>query len=129
MADYKKTYERWLESDAINDETRAELESLKGNDKEIEERFYRELEFGTAGMRGILGAGTNRMNIYNVRRATTGVAKHILALGDEAKKAGVLILPRQFLMRIQILPWYPIRFRRLMVTVYGSFYMHFWIVN
>lgn len=91
MADYKKTYERWLESDAINDETRAELESLKGNDKEIEERFYRELEFGTAGMRGILGAGTNRMNIYNVRRATTGVAKHILALGDEAKKAGVLI--------------------------------------
>ena len=91
MADYKKTYERWIESDAINDETRAELESLKGNDKEIEERFYRELEFGTAGMRGILGAGTNRMNIYNVRRATTGVAKHILALGDEAKKAGVLI--------------------------------------
>ena len=91
MADYKKTYERWLESDAINDETRAELESLKGNDKEIEERFYRELEFGTAGMRGIIGAGTNRMNIYNVRRATTGVAKHILALGDEAKKAGVLI--------------------------------------
>ena len=91
LADYKKTYERWLESDAINDETRAELESLKGNDKEIEERFYRELEFGTAGMRGILGAGTNRMNIYNVRRATTGVAKHILALGDEAKKAGVLI--------------------------------------
>ena len=91
MADYKKTYERWLESDAINDETRAELESLKGNDKEIEERFYRELEFGTAGMRGIIGAGTNRMNIYNVRRATTGVAKHILALGDVTKKAGVLI--------------------------------------
>lgn len=91
MRDFKETYERWLKSDVINDETRAELESLKGNDKEIEERFYRELEFGTAGMRGILGAGTNRMNIYNVRRATTGVAKHILALGEEAKKAGVLI--------------------------------------
>lgn len=91
MRDFKETYERWLKSDVINDETRAELESLKGNDKEMEERFYRELEFGTAGMRGILGAGTNRMNIYNVRRATTGVAKHILALGEEAKKAGVLI--------------------------------------
>lgn len=89
--DFKETYERWLKSDVINDETRAELEGLKGNDKEIEERFYRELEFGTAGMRGILGAGTNRMNIYNVRRATTGVAKHILALGEEAKRAGVLI--------------------------------------
>ena len=91
MSDYKKTYERWLNSPAINDETRKELESIKGNEKEIEERFYRELEFGTAGMRGILGAGTNRMNIYNVRRATTGVAIHIEALGDAAKKQGVLI--------------------------------------
>lgn len=91
MADYRATYERWLASDVINEQTRAELESIADDDKEIEERFYRELEFGTAGMRGILGAGTNRMNIYNVRRATTGVAKHILALGDEAEKAGVLI--------------------------------------
>ena len=91
MSDYKKTYERWLNSPVINDETRKELESIKENEKEIEERFYRELEFGTAGMRGILGAGTNRMNIYNVRRATTGVAIHIAALGDKAKKQGVLI--------------------------------------
>lgn len=91
MSDYKKTYERWLNSPVINNETRKELESIKENEKEIEERFYRELEFGTAGMRGILGAGTNRMNIYNVRRATTGVAIHIAALGDKAKKQGVLI--------------------------------------
>ena len=91
MTDYKKTFERWLSSEVINEETRNELEAIKGNDKEIEERFYRELEFGTAGMRGVLGAGTNRMNIYNVRRATMGVAMHITALGDNAKNAGVLI--------------------------------------
>ncbi len=91
MADYKKNYERWLSSECINDETKQELLNIKNDEKEIEERFYRELEFGTAGMRGILGAGTNRMNIYNVRRATMGVAKRVLDLGDEAKKAGVLI--------------------------------------
>ena len=91
MTDYKKTFERWLSSVVINEETRNELEAIKGNDKEIEERFYRELEFGTAGMRGVLGAGTNRMNIYNVRRATMGVAIHIKALGVDAQNAGVLI--------------------------------------
>ena len=91
MTDYKKTFERWLSSEVINEETRNELEAIKGNDKEIEERFYRELEFGTAGMRGVLGAGTNRMNIYNVRRATMGVAMHIKALGVDAQNAGVLI--------------------------------------
>jgi len=91
VTDYKKTFERWLSSVVINEETRNELEAIKGNDKEIEERFYRELEFGTAGMRGVLGAGTNRMNIYNVRRATMGVAIHIKALGVDAQNAGVLI--------------------------------------
>lgn len=65
--------------------------SIQNDEKEIEERFYRELEFGTAGMRGILGAGTNRMNIYNVRRATMGVAKRVLDLGKDAMQKGVLI--------------------------------------
>ena len=91
MTDYQKTFNRWLSSVVINEETRKELEAIKNDDKEIEERFYRELEFGTAGMRGVLGAGTNRMNIYNVRRATMGVAMHIKALGVDAQNAGVLI--------------------------------------
>ena len=88
---YKKIYERWLSSDAVDEATKAELKSISDNEKEIEERFYRELEFGTAGMRGIIGAGTNRMNVYNVRRASMGVAKYVNDEGAEAAKAGVLI--------------------------------------
>ena len=88
---YKEIYTRWLTSDAVDEQTKAELKSIGNNEKEIEERFYRELEFGTAGMRGILGAGTNRMNIYNVRRATQGVAKYVLSMGADAAKSGVLI--------------------------------------
>lgn len=91
MSDYKTTYERWLNSPSINEETRQELLSIKDNEKEIEDRFYKELEFGTGGIRGIMGAGTNRMNIYNVRRATMGIAKRITDLGPDACKAGVLI--------------------------------------
>ena len=88
---YKETYNRWLTSDVVDDDTKAELKSIENNEKEIEERFYRELEFGTAGMRGIIGAGTNRINIYNVRRASQGVAKYVLSNGEDAAKAGVLI--------------------------------------
>lgn len=72
---YKETYNRWLTSDVVDDDTKAELKSIENNEKEIEERFYRELEFGTAGMRGIIGAGTNRINIYNVRRASQMVLR------------------------------------------------------
>ena len=89
--DYKASYNRWLESPLVDDETKKELLLIKGNEKEIEERFYRDLEFGTAGMRGTLGAGTNKMNIYMVRKASQGVATHIKSLGDEACKKGVLI--------------------------------------
>lgn len=88
---YKDVYTRWLESDALDADAKAELSALSGNEKEIEERFYTELEFGTAGMRGILGIGTNRINIYNVRQASQGVAKYVLTEGDAAAKAGVLI--------------------------------------
>ena len=83
---YKETYHRWLTSDVIDDDTKAELKSIENNEKEIEERFYRELEFGTAGMRGIIGAGTNRINIYNVRRASQGVAKYVLSNGVTPQK-------------------------------------------
>ena len=86
---YMETYERWLNSPVVDEKSKAELLAIKGDEKEIEERFYRELEFGTAGMRGILGAGINRINIYNVRQASMGVAKYV-KLADGAAK-GVLI--------------------------------------
>lgn len=88
---YKENYERWLTASAVDEDTKAELRAIAGNEKEIEERFYRDLEFGTAGMRGILGAGTNRINIYNVRQASQGVAKYVNSRGADAAKAGVLI--------------------------------------
>lgn len=91
MSDYKASYNRWLESPLVDDETKKELISIKDNEKEIEERFYRDLEFGTAGMRGTLGAGTNKMNIYIVRKASQGVATHIKSLGAQYCKKGVLI--------------------------------------
>lgn len=88
---YKETYELWLARPELTEQERAELNAISGNEKEIEERFYRNLEFGTAGMRGILGVGTNRLNIYNVRQASQGVAEYVKAVGESAKKAGVLI--------------------------------------
>ncbi len=91
MENYMENFNRWLESPAVDEETKRELTSLLGNEKEIEERFYRDLEFGTAGMRGTLGAGTNKMNVYMVRKATQGVATHINSLGKDAAEKGVLI--------------------------------------
>lgn len=88
---YKETYTRWLNSPAVDEQTKAELKAISNDEKEIEERFYRELEFGTAGMRGIIGAGTNRINVYNVRRASMGVAKYVNDEGADAANAGVLI--------------------------------------
>lgn len=89
--DYLKEYERWLEEDYIDDETKAELNALKGNDAEIEDRFYQSLEFGTAGLRGKLGAGTNRMNQYTVGLTAQGLADTIERYGEEAKKRGIVI--------------------------------------
>lgn len=75
--DYKAQYQRWLRDFADDEATIAELKSIADDEREIEDRFYRELEFGTAGMRGVIGAGLNRMNAYNVRRATLGLADYI----------------------------------------------------
>ena len=86
---YKTEYEKWLKSDKVSEEVKAELRSL--DEKDIEDRFYRELEFGTAGRRGIMGAGTNRMNNYTVRRVTQGLALEIIEKGEEAVKKGVAI--------------------------------------
>lgn len=87
--DYKEVYKEWIESPYFDEDTKAELLSIKDNDKEIKERFYKDLEFGTAGLRGIIGAGTNRMNEYVVRKATQGLANYILKVGKAA--AGVAI--------------------------------------
>ena len=86
---YRESYEEWLNNPYFDEETRKELQAIAGNEKEIEERFYMDLEFGTAGLRGIIGAGTNRMNVYTVRKATQGLANYILGVG--AEKKGVAI--------------------------------------
>ncbi len=89
--DYQSVYRQWLENPALCEEGRAELESIKGDAKAIEYRFGAELEFGTAGMRGIIGYGTNMMNVYTVRRATQGLAEYVKSLGEAAMKRGVVI--------------------------------------
>ena len=89
MEEYSKRYHQWLEDPYFDEETKAELRALEGNENEIKERFYMDLEFGTAGLRGIIGAGTNRMNIYVVRKATQGLANYILKAGGKEK--GVVI--------------------------------------
>ena len=89
---YMEIYNQWLESDYFDAETKQELENIKGNEKEIEDRFYTDLEFGTAGLRGIIAAGTNRINIYTVRRATFGLANYIMKnTTEEEKNRGVVI--------------------------------------
>lgn len=86
---YKQEYDRWLADSTIDAATKQELQNLAGNEKEIEERFYTYLAFGTGGMRGVIGVGANRMNIYTIRKATQGLANYILAQGTQAK--GVVI--------------------------------------
>lgn len=86
---HHEKYKLWLLSPYIDDETKNELKTI--NDKDIEDRFYRELEFGTGGLRGIIGAGTNRMNIYTVRKASQGLANYVKRLGDSAKLRGIAI--------------------------------------
>ena len=77
MNNYLKKYNEWLTDDCFDKETKNELESIRNNENEIKDRFYKELEFGTAGLRGVIGAGTNRMNKYTVGRATQGLANFI----------------------------------------------------
>jgi phosphoglucomutase len=89
--DYMEKYREWLDNPYFDGETKKELLSIKNDKKEIEERFYRELEFGTGGLRGIIGAGTNRINRYIVRKVTQGLANYILQQVDNAKEKGVVI--------------------------------------
>ena len=89
--DYKQTYEQWLNSPALSEAEKAELTAIAGDEKEIESRFFSQLEFGTAGLRGTMGAGLYRMNIHVIRHATQAFAKVILGEGPEAVKKGVAI--------------------------------------
>ena len=89
MKDYMKIYQEWLSNPYFDEATKEELRAIEGNENEIKERFYMDLEFGTAGLRGIIGAGTNRMNIYVVRRATQGLANYIAKV--DKKSQGVAI--------------------------------------
>ena len=89
MKDYMKIYQEWLSNPYFDEATKEELSAIEGNENEIKERFYMDLEFGTAGLRGIIGAGINRMNIYVVRRATQGLANYIIKQG--AANKGVAI--------------------------------------
>ncbi len=86
---YMESYNEWLESPYFDEETKKELKSIAGDDKEIEERFYKELEFGTGGLRGIIGAGTNRMNIYTVRKASQGLADYIIKNNGQDKGVAI----------------------------------------
>ena len=86
---YKEEFNKWSTDPYFDEDTRAELANLLGNEKEIEDRFYRSLEFGTGGLRGVIGAGTNRMNIYTVRQATQGLANYIVKQGAQDKGVAI----------------------------------------
>jgi len=93
---YIESYEAWVNSDFFDEETKAELKSIEGNQAEIRERFYSDLEFGTAGLRGIIGAGTNRMNIYVVARATQGLANYIISKHGQERGVAIAFDCRHF---------------------------------
>ena len=86
---YLEKYKKWCESPEFDEETKEELMAIKNDEKEIEDRFYKELEFGTAGLRGVMGVGTNRMNKYTVGKATQGLANFILEKGTENKGVAI----------------------------------------
>lgn len=87
--DYKEMYQEWLTNPVFDEDTKKELQAIAGDDKEIKERFYADLEFGTAGLRGVIGAGINRMNIYVVRKATQGLANYIIKQGKQAQGVAI----------------------------------------
>ena len=89
MKDYMKIYEEWLSNPYFDEDAKAELRAIAGDENDIKERFYMDLEFGTAGLRGIIGAGINRMNIYVVRRATQGLANYIIKQGGASKGVAI----------------------------------------
>ena len=104
---YLEEYKKWCESPEFDEETKKELLSIKDDEKEIEDRFYKELEFGTAGLRGVIGAGTNRMNKYTVGKATQGLANYILEQGTQSKGVAISydsrIMSKEFSMQTALI--------------------------
>lgn len=96
MNNYKEQYNFWATDAYFDASTKAELEVIRGDEKEIEDRFYRDLEFGTGGLRGVIGAGTNRMNLYTVRKASQGLANYILKNGGADKGVAIAFDSRRF---------------------------------
>ena len=94
--DFLEKYDYWRTSETFDEATHQELEAIKGNENEIKERFYKDLEFGTAGLRGVIGAGTNRMNKYTVTKATQGLANYILKTGKQDKGVAIAFDSRRF---------------------------------
>lgn len=94
--DYMSQYRFWKEDDYFDAATREELARIEGDDAEIQDRFYKELEFGTGGLRGVIGAGTNRMNLYTVRKATQGLANYIIKQGAQDKGVAIAYDSRHF---------------------------------
>ncbi|NLG02446.1 MAG: phospho-sugar mutase, partial [Clostridia bacterium] len=86
---YKEQYEFWLKDDYFDEKTKEELRNIESDEKEIEDRFYKDLDFGTGGLRGVIGAGTNRMNLYTVRKATQGLANYIMNQGAADKGVAI----------------------------------------
>ena len=86
---YKEIYNQWCTDNYFDEDTKAELKAIASDEKEIEDRFYRQLEFGTGGLRGVIGAGTNRMNIYTVRQATQGLANYVLSQNGQEKGVAI----------------------------------------
>lgn len=91
MVNYKERYTKWTKEPSLQLELKTDLTAIQADEKEIEDRFYQYLSFGTGGMRGLIGAGTNRMNVYTIRRVAEGLAQHIIAAGESAMKRGVVI--------------------------------------
>ena len=91
MVNYKETYKRWVQEASLGEQLKVELTEIAGDEKEIEDRFYQDLSFGTGGMRGLIGAGTNRINIYTIRLVAEGLAQEIIASGEDAMNRGVVI--------------------------------------
>ncbi|MBR4759264.1 MAG: phospho-sugar mutase, partial [Lachnospiraceae bacterium] len=96
VQDYMESYRFWRTDPYFDEETKAELASIAGDEKEIEDRFYRDLEFGTGGLRGVIGAGTNRMNVYTVRKATQGLANYIIQNGMQERGVAISFDSRRF---------------------------------
>lgn len=93
---YREVYSSWIGNPYFDEKTKEELLSIQDNEKEIEDRFYRDLEFGTGGMRGVIGAGTNRMNRYTIRKAAQGLANYMIKQGNESKGAVIAYDSRRF---------------------------------